>query len=163
LIQAGEVQRMFSGEFIQHQELNKSDDEARVIQIWFAVPPKYMGLEPQYEQIPLAAMPTHLNGDGLVSRIIGPGGATDAHVQARLTATVLPPNGQTTVELPEYGEDLFLYFVNGRGRIQAAQLNEAVDLYDVLIASDSAETATITTGSEALTFLSFYLPPFIQQ
>ena len=161
VIRAGEVQRMFSGYYIEHQELNRSDKEARVIQIWFAVPIQHMGLNPHYEQISLDDMPTHLNGDGLVSTIIGPGGATNSHVEARLTATILPPNGQTAVELPGPGEDLFLYFVNGRGHIEMAQGPDEVDLYDVLIAGNSAESARISTTDEALTFLSFYLPPFI--
>ena len=132
-----------------------------MIQIWFAVPPKYMGVHPHYEQIALADMPTRLNQDGQVSTIIGPGGATDAHVEARLSATILPANGQTTVELPEAIENLFLYFVNGQGRIKAGELAEDVDLYDVLIASESADSVPIVTADHPLTFLSFYLPPFI--
>lgn len=161
VIRAGEVQRMFSGYFIEHQELNFANEEARVIQIWFAVPAQYMGIEPHYEQISLADMPTHLNGDALVSTIIGLGGATDSHVEARLTATILPPHGKTAVELPTPNENLFLYFVNGSGKIQSTQLDADVDLYDVLIAADTVDSVTITTNDEALTFLSFYLPPFI--
>jgi hypothetical protein len=38
-IGAGELQRMFSGDWIEHQELNLSDDPVRVIQIWFAADP----------------------------------------------------------------------------------------------------------------------------
>ena len=41
---AGEVQRMFSGNYIQHQELNQSDKYARVIQIWYVAEPNIWGL-----------------------------------------------------------------------------------------------------------------------
>ncbi len=93
-ITAGEVQRMFSGDYIEHQELNRSDEFARVIQIWFVAEPQYRGLEPHYEQISLADMPPRQVGDGLVRDIIGPHGATNAHVEARLTSTLLPAGGK---------------------------------------------------------------------
>ncbi|MGH8246311.1 MAG: pirin family protein, partial [Gammaproteobacteria bacterium] len=37
----GEFQRMFSGDWIEHQELNLTDEPVRVIQIWFAADLKY--------------------------------------------------------------------------------------------------------------------------
>jgi redox-sensitive bicupin YhaK (pirin superfamily) len=163
IITAGEVQRMFSGYYIQHQELNRTNTYARVIQIWFVAGLEYMGLPPHYEQVKLNQMPVRLLGDGAVRDIIGPEGATDAHINARLTSTVVPTGGQTMIELPQEGEDLFLYFVDGAGRIQASSLNEAVALYDVVLASPRAETAVIQAGDRPLNFLSFYLRPFLHQ
>ena len=160
-ITAGEVQRMFSGHFIQHQELNRSDVYARVIQIWFMADPKYKGLEPHYEQVRLSDMAPRQHGDGIVREIIGPNGATDAHVDARLTSTVIPAGGQAAIESPQSGADLFLYFVKGNGRIQAPSFTESIDLYDVVLATPQAETAVITAGSEPLNYLSFYLKPFL--
>ena len=161
-ITAGEVQRMFSGSFIQHQELNLTDEYTRVIQIWFVAESKYMGLQPHYEQISLADMPPRQHGDGVVRDIIGPNGATDSHVDARLTSTVIPAGGEATIELPEMGEDLFLYFVNGNGRFQSSTQNESIELYDVVLATPEAETAVIHAGDEPLNYLSFYLKPFIK-
>ncbi len=163
VITAGEVQRMFSGHFIQHQELNLTDDYARVIQIWFVADTQYMGLEPHYEQVPMANMPPRMVGDGVVRDIIGPNGATDAHVDARLTSTVIPAGGQAEIELPQPGEDLFLYFVKGNGRIQAPRFSEAIDLYDVVLASPRAETAVVTAGEQPLNYLAFYLQPFLSE
>jgi redox-sensitive bicupin YhaK (pirin superfamily) len=160
-ITAGEVQRMFSGHFIQHQELNFSDEYTRVIQIWFIADTQYMGLEPHYEQVPLANMPPRTVGDGIVRDIIGPQGATDSHVDARLTSTAVPAGGQATLELPQPGEDLFVYFVKGDGRIQAPEINQSIGLYDVALATPEAETAVITAGPTPLNYLSFYLKPFI--
>lgn len=65
VIAAGEVQRMFSGHYIEHQELNQSDRTVRVIQIWFAVDPIHQGVAPHYEQIELSDMPARAIGDGL--------------------------------------------------------------------------------------------------
>jgi len=160
-ISAGEVQRMFSGRYIEHQELNQTGDFTRVIQIWFLSERQYLGLPPHYEQVKLADMPPRQIGQGQVRDIIGPHGATDAHVRARLTSTVVPPGGQTTVELPQPGEDLFLYIVNGQGQLQGPDLNQAVGLYDVLLATPHATAPSLTAGDEPLNFLSFYLQPFL--
>jgi redox-sensitive bicupin YhaK (pirin superfamily) len=160
-ITAGEVQRMFSGNFIQHQELNLTHDFTRVIQIWYVADLRYRGLPPHYEQIKLADMKSRTVGDGLVRDIIGPNGATDSHVAARLTNTILPAGGQTTVELPQAGEELFLYFVDGDGCLQSPHLTATIGLYDTLLATPTAEAPAITANTRPLNFLSFYLKPFM--
>ena len=161
IIRAGEVQRMFSGHFIRHQELNHSDQETRVIQIWFVAQPQYIGLEPHYEQIKLVDMPDRQNGDAVVRDIIGPQGATNSHVQARLTASTLPAGGVANIELPTPDEDLYLYFVQGEGHLQSPDLSRSIGLYDVLVASPAADVAIIRAARRPMTFLSFYLPTFI--
>jgi redox-sensitive bicupin YhaK (pirin superfamily) len=161
VIGAGEVQRMFSGNFIQHQELNRSHNYARVIQIWFAAEPEQMGLPPHYEQAGLNDMTSRQVGDAVVRDIIGPNGATDAHVNARLTSTLLPAGGQAMIERPRPGEHLFLYFVDGHGRFQSPTLTESIGLYDVVLAKPEADTAVITAGPTPLNYLSFYLKPFL--
>lgn len=161
-ISAGEVQRMFSGSYIEHKELNRSDQYARVIQIWFAADVAHMGLPPHYEQVRLGDMTARPAGDGIVRDIIGPAGATDSHVDARLTSTLLPAGGQTRVELPQPGEDLFLYFVNGSGQIDTPTFSQSIGLYDVLLATPQATAPTIRAGSSPLNYLAFYLRPFLQ-
>ena len=42
----GEFQRMFSGEYIEHQELNPFDDPARVIHIWYVAGYELRNLSP---------------------------------------------------------------------------------------------------------------------
>lgn len=161
-ITAGEVQRMFSGDFIQHQELNRSDEFARVIQIWFIADVKHMGLPPHYEQVRLSDMPARSAGDAVVRDIIGPNGATDSHVTARLTSAMLPAGGSAALELPQPGEDLFVYFVKGNGRFHSAAQQETIGLYDVALATPHAASPTLHAGSEPLHYLSFYLRPFLQ-
>jgi len=161
-ITAGEVQRMFSGNFIQHQELNRTDAFARVIQIWYVADVAHMGLPPHYEQIGLHDMSSRHVGDAVVRDIIGPHGATDSHVTARLTSAILPAGGSATIELPQGDEDLFLYFVDGNGRLQTQHNTESIELYDVLLATPEAETAVIQASDQPLNYLSFYLKPFIR-
>lgn len=161
IIRAGEVQRMFAGNYIEHQELNLSDHTTRVIQIWFVADREHRGLPPHYEQVALDAMPPVAVGDAVMRHIIGPDGATDSHVSARLTSTIVPPGGQTTVVLPQPGEDLFLYFVDGTGTLVSDGETHDIDLYDVLLATPEGDAATITAGPQPLNFLSFYLKPFL--
>lgn len=161
VITAGEVQRMFSGNYIQHQELNRSPNFARVIQIWYVADVAHMGLPPHYEQIGLSDMSAREVGDATVREIIGPNGATDSHVTARLTSTIVPPGGSTTIEKPKAGEDLFLYFVDGNGRFNPKKQDIPIDLYDVVLATPNAEEATVTACDKPLNFLSFYLRPFV--
>ncbi|MEM7034203.1 MAG: pirin family protein [Chloroflexota bacterium] len=163
IITAGEVQRMFSGQYIEHQELNVTDSYTRVIQIWFLSERQYLHLEPQYEQIHLTDMGSRKVGDGVVRDIIGPNGATDSHVSARLTSTNIPAGGQSTVELPQEGEDMFLYIVDGDGNIKSADFDETVGLYDVAMATPQAEAPILTAGDTPLNYLSFYLKPFLRE
>lgn len=160
-ITAGEVQRMFSGNFIQHQELNLSDEITRVIQIWFAADPKFMGLEPHYEQVRVSEMTAYSHGDAQVRIIIGPGGGTDAHVGARLTSSIIPAGGRSTVELPSEGEDLFLYFVKGSGMLSHETGTQTIAPFDVLLATPHARSPIITAADRPLHYLSFYLDSFL--
>ena len=157
VITAGEVQRMFSGQYIEHQELNLSDRPVRVIQIWFAADVGHMGIPPHYEQLKLETMSARRNGDGLTRHIIGPGGATDAHVAARLTGTIVPAGGRAMLEPPRAGEELFLYVVDGHGQMATVEDTQQLSLYDVVLATPRAESATFEAGNVPLTYLSFYL------
>jgi redox-sensitive bicupin YhaK (pirin superfamily) len=163
-ITAGEVQRMFSGNLIQHQELNLTDSLTRVIQIWFVADVEHMGLPPHYEQTKLSDMVARTVGDAVVREIIGPSGATDAHVSARLSSSILPAGGTATLELPQPGEELFVYFVDGNGRFQSNTTQNEINIYDVVLATPEAETAVITASDqEPLNYLSFYLKPFMSK
>lgn len=162
VITAGEVQRMFSGNFIQHQEQNYTDEFARVIQIWFVADVAHRGLPPHYEQTKLHDMAPRAVGDATVRDIIGPNGATDAHVSARLTSGILPAGGTAPIELPKPGEDLFLYFVDGNGRFQTSSGQNEINIYDVVLATPQAETAVLTAAEDQpLNYLSFYLNSFM--
>lgn len=161
VITAGEVQRMFSGDWIAHQELNRTNEFTRVIQIWFAVDIRHRGIDAHYEQVRLDEMPATTIGDGIVREIIGRNAPTTSHVNARLTSTIVPSYGTTTAVLPKAGEDLFLYVVNGNGNFTSSVHEADVELYDVILATPNADAPQLTAGEQPLNFLSFYLPQFL--
>lgn len=157
----GELQRMFSGNWIEHQELNLSDQAARVIQIWFVADFAHRGREPHYQQLSRAELPARQAGDATVYSLIGGGSPMQQHMAGRLNALTLPAGGSTTLELPREDEDLFVYITDGAGQArlpQPAMLNQ----YDVLLARPDAESPVLQAADgQALHLLSFYLPRFL--
>jgi redox-sensitive bicupin YhaK (pirin superfamily) len=160
-ITAGELQRMFSGDYIEHQELNRSDVPARVIQIWFIADPEHRGLAPHYQQVKQNALPSRQLGDATVYNLIGDGSPVEQHMQGRLTATTVPAGGSTTIEAPRPGEDLFLYVTDGAG-IATNGTTHNLGQYDVILARPETEAVTISAAPDTrLDYLSFYLPSFL--
>lgn len=162
-IEAGEFQRMFSGDYIEHQELNLWDEPCRVIQIWFVSDREHIGQPPHYQQLGRADLPSMREGDATVTRLIGDGSPMDQHMQGRLTATTVDPGGTTALIPPRPGEDLFVYVTDGTGSARHNGSSPALGQYDVILARpDVGETTQIAAGSEGpLHFLSFYLPEFL--
>ncbi|MBC8170097.1 MAG: pirin family protein, partial [Anaerolineae bacterium] len=109
IIQAGELQRMFAGDYIEHQELNLSSEPARVIQIWFVADRQHQGLPPHYQQIGRGDLPVRQVGGAKVYSLIGDDSPIEQHMTGRLTAARVDDDGTTTLELPSSNEDLFLY------------------------------------------------------
>ncbi|MFN8374576.1 MAG: pirin family protein [Anaerolineae bacterium] len=156
-LRAGDLQRMFSGDWIEHQELNLTDDYVRVIQIWFVADRRYQGLEPHYQQLNSRELPQRKVGDAQVYSLIGSDSPMEQHMHGRLTATMLPSGGVTEVEAPQPGEDLFLYVTDGVGHSESNSFKQ----YDVLLARPDMPAVTVQAGDKALSYLSFYLPSFI--
>lgn len=158
----GELQRMFSGDYIEHQELNRTGDLARVIQIWYVADPQYRDLEPHYQQVSSPELPARQVGAATVYNLIGDGSPMTQHMTGRLTATSIPAGGETTLEAPRPGEDLFLYVTDGAGQAVPNDSRVALGQYDTILARPDGEAVTLQAGEdEALHYLSFYLPTFI--
>lgn len=164
----GDLQRMFSGDWIEHQELNLTDRPVRVIQIWFAADYRFRGLSPHYQQLNNSQLPGRNVGDARVHSLIGRDSPMEQHMRGRLTAAVLDPGGVTAIEPPLPGEDLFLYVTNGSGQLNLLPPSEpqpeaaAVGQYDVILARPEMPLATVRAEEAGLLhFLSFYLPAFL--
>ncbi len=160
IIKTGEFQRMFSGDWIEHQELNESDTPTRVIQIWFVANPQYRHVKPHYQQLAHGELPVRRVGEATVYSLIGDQSPMEQHVDARLTATYVDSGGTTTVEAPQDGEDLFLYVTDGVGQLSYQGETQTIGLYDVMLANSTVEEVQLQTDSD-LRFLSFYLPRFL--
>ncbi len=161
-IGAGELQRMFSGDYIEHQELNLRDEPARVIQIWFIADRHHRGLQPHYQQAGRGALPSERVGDASVFSLIGGGSPMEQHMTGRLTATTVDAGGATTIQPPQPDEDLFLYITDGAGQAQHDSDTLTLGQYDVILATPAMNATTVRADSGApLLYLSFYLPRFL--
>jgi redox-sensitive bicupin YhaK (pirin superfamily) len=160
-IHAGDLQRMFSGDYIEHMEMNYTDQPARVIQIWFVADRQHRGLAPHYQQIEQRQLPARALGDATVYSLIGDDSPMEQHMVGRLTAAHVPAGGQTTLEAPRADEDLFLYITDGAGRaINGAA--HPLGQYDVILATPQVEPVTLHAAPAGdLDYLSFYLPRFL--
>jgi redox-sensitive bicupin YhaK (pirin superfamily) len=158
----GELQRMFAGDYIAHQELNYTDDPVRVIQIWYIADRHWRGLEPHYQQLGRDELPVRAVGDARVFSLIGDGSPMQQHMSGRLTAATVPAGGTTRLEAPRAGEDLFLYVTDGAGSAQHGGQTHALGQYDVILARPDVDVATLSAGPDGpLDFMSFYLPAFM--
>jgi quercetin 2,3-dioxygenase len=163
VIHAGDFQRMFSGDYIEHQELNFGDDPARVIQIWFIADLEHRGLDAHYQQFTKSELPVRKVEDGDVYSLIGDDSPMDSHVSARLTATWLEAGGTTHIEAPREGEELFLYITDGKGEAHLPNQPTVLNQYDVILARPDIAQVTLTADSEhPLRFMSYYLKPFLE-
>lgn len=164
VIGPGELQRMFSGEWIEHKELNMWDEPTRVIQIWFAAGHEHRDVEPHYQQLSGAQLPNRQLGDATVYSLIGDHSPMQQHVEARLTATTLNAGGKTQIEAPHADESLFLYVTDGSGKLRYEDTVVPLGQYDVILARPSMLEAMVEAGAGAsLDYLSFYLPPFLPE
>lgn len=155
-----DLQRMFSGDHIEHQELNPYDKPARVIQIWFMADADVYGVQPHYQQLSRAALPVQAGRGSKTYRLIGDGSPMVQHSTGRLSATVIEPGGSAELEAPRPGEDLFLYVTDGAGQMRNGTV-AAMGQYDVVLARPDAAPHTLAAGDSALSYLSFYLPTFL--
>jgi redox-sensitive bicupin YhaK (pirin superfamily) len=159
----GDLQRMFSGDWIEHQELNPYDEPARVIQIWFIADRQHRGLEPHYQQLSRAQLPVRQVGDARVYSLIGDDAPMQQHMTGRLTAGALAANGSSVVEAPRTGEELFLYVTDGAGTVTYDGERLPLAQYDVLLTAPDRAQAVLRAGERGLDYLSFYLPPFLPE
>ncbi|MEJ2148286.1 MAG: pirin family protein [Chloroflexota bacterium] len=161
-INPGELQRMFSGDWIEHQELNLGDEPTRVIQIWYAADEAHRGLSPHYQQVGRGDLPILLSDGVQTYTLIGGSSPMEQHMTGRLTATTVAPHHSAEIVPPREGEDLFLYITDGAG--QAGRNEDTIPLgqYDVIVARPEVEPVALSAAGDApLHYLSFYLPSFV--
>lgn len=161
-ITARELQRMFSGDWIEHQELNLQAEPARVIQVWYAADPKHRGMPPHYQQVGKADLPAKRVGDATVLALIGNDSPMQQHMSGRLTATTLPAGGETIFAPPHDDEDLFIYITDGAGKAHHNGHSPDLGQYDVILANpEVGETKIAAADDQGLDYMCFYLPRFI--
>jgi hypothetical protein len=163
VIQAGELQRMFAGDYIEHQELNTFDTPARVIQIWYIADRHHRGTPPHYQQVSRSELPSRHIGDATVHTLIGGDSPMEQHMTGRLTATTVSANGSSTIEPPREDESLFLYVTDGAGRASHLEQTPLLGQYDVILARPDAGPIHVEADGDTLHYMSFYLPDFLSR
>ena len=122
-----------------------------------------VSLAPHYQQISQAELPVRQVGAATVYSLIGDGSPMEQHIEGRLSATNVPAGGTLTMELPHHDEQLFLYVTDGRGQAVHAGEPVTISQYDVILARPDAQPTIISAEADnPLTYLSFYLPPFMR-
>jgi redox-sensitive bicupin YhaK (pirin superfamily) len=160
-IHSGELQRMFSGEWIEHQELNLGDEPVRVIQIWYAADEAHRGLSPHYQQVGRAELPIFESEGVRTFTLIGGESPMEQHMAGRLTATEVDPNCVADLVPPRDGEDLFLYVTDGAGHTRLNGDIIPLGQYDAIVARPDVKPVRLSAENTTLHYLSFYLPKFI--
>lgn len=160
-IRPGELQRMFAGSGIAHEELSASDTPARFIQIVFIPEPQHAGVAPHYQQLGPDEIPTRQVGDATVRDLIGGASRMRQHCAGRLCAVDVAAGGATLLAPPHDSEDLLTYVTDGAGAIDGGAGHIGLAQYDVFIARPDAPALTVMATTEPLRLLAFYLPRFV--
>lgn len=159
-IRPGELQRMFAGAGIAHEELSDSDEPARFIQIVFIPEPQHAGVAPHYQQLGPSEIPTRREGAATVRDLIGGASPMRQHCAGRLCAVDIAASGSTALALPQADEDLLVYVTDGAGTLTGGAGPISLGQYDVFIARPDTPALHVTAASEPLRLLAFYLPRF---
>jgi redox-sensitive bicupin YhaK (pirin superfamily) len=160
-IRPGELQRMFAGAGIAHEELSASDEPARFIQIVFIPEPQHAGVAPHYQQLGPSEIPTRQAGAATVRELIGGASPMRQHCAGRLCAVDIATGGSATLAPAQADEDLLAYVTDGAGSLDGGERPIALGQYDVFIARPDAPALTVAAATEPLRLLTFYLPRFV--
>ena len=121
-IHAGDVQWMTAGSGIRHQEMPQGDDQGRMygFQLWANLPRSHKMMDPRYQEITSAEIPTvNLAGDVQVRVICGEvdgvgGPAENIMIQPQLLDITIRPDTQFVFPTP-LGHTVLAYIFEGRG------------------------------------------------
>lgn len=121
-IQAGDVQWMTAGSGIRHQEMPRGDAQGRMygFQLWANLPQENKMMDPRYQEITSAEIPTVTLQDNVLVRIIcgevegirGP--AENIVINPQFLDITVPPGTDLIFPTPP-GHTVFAYVYDGKG------------------------------------------------
>jgi redox-sensitive bicupin YhaK (pirin superfamily) len=147
-LSAGDVQWMTAGAGVVHSELpsaefQRTGGRLHGFQLWVNLPQQNKMMQPRYQEIPSASIPTAITDDGLVSVRVIAGEALGARAVIETVTPImylhftLRPGGRVAQPVPqEY--NAFAYIVDGEGAF-GADGERAVDGQMVMFATDGDE------------------------
>lgn len=145
VLRAGEMQRMTAGTGVRHSEMNNSDQEVHLLQIWIL--PERRGLTPDYEQKPLP-LQERQGRFRLVVSPEGQDGSLKVNQDMRLYSTLLA-QGESTHYTLAPGRHAWLQVARGAGTLNGVAL-KAGD--GVAVSEESRLELSATEPLEALLF-----------
>jgi redox-sensitive bicupin YhaK (pirin superfamily) len=124
-LSAGDVQWMTAGAGVVHSEMpspefQQSGGRLHGFQLWVNLPRQDKMMQPRYQEIPSASIPTARTEDGLVSVRVIAGEALGARAVIKTVTPIiylhftLRPGGQVAQSVPQ-GHNAFAYVVDGEG------------------------------------------------
>jgi quercetin 2,3-dioxygenase len=147
-LRAGDVQWMTAGAGVVHSEMPSAEfqqEGGRLhgFQLWVNLPRRNKMMQPRYQEIPSASIPTARTEDGLVSVRVIAGEALGARAVIETVTPIiylhftLQPGGRVTQPVPE-DYNAFAYVVDGEG-LFGAEGERGRDGQMVMFAHDGDE------------------------
>lgn len=118
VIRPGDVQRMTAGTGVRHSEVNPSDEETRLLQVW--IEPDTLGLEPSYEQRSYGASGSSVK---LVASRDGRDGSVRVHQDVDVHRATLAAGESHAFELAP-GRHAWLQVVSGTFELNGHRLDD---------------------------------------
>jgi redox-sensitive bicupin YhaK (pirin superfamily) len=147
-LSAGDVQWMTAGAGVVHSEMpsaefQQSGGRLHGFQLWVNLPRQNKMMQPRYQEIPSASIPTAQSKDGLVTVRVIAGEALGARAVIETVTPIIylhftvRPGGHVTQSVPQ-GYNAFAYIVDGAG-LFGAEGDRGADGQMVLFAPDGDE------------------------
>jgi redox-sensitive bicupin YhaK (pirin superfamily) len=117
----GDVQWMTAGSGIVHEEMPRASHRLRGFQLWANLPAAHKMMDPGYQEVPAASIPTAALADGISAKVIcGEAGGVSGPVRDIVTDPLyldvtMGRSTALTCPVPE-GYNAFAYVVEGRAR-----------------------------------------------
>ena len=164
LISPGDVQWMTAGSGIIHQEMPKGDRKGRMagFQLWSNLPAKNKMMDPRYQEVKAAQIPTVKTAEGASVRVVaGEVDGVQGPVREILTdpemldVSMLPHATFTRATKP--GHTVFAYVFEGEGRFGEGAGprggREGLLHTDTVVLYGPGERISVTTESKPVRFL----------
>lgn len=157
VIGSGDVQWMTSGSGIIHQEMPRAlEDRMGGFQLWVNLPSNRKMMDPRYQEVKRARIPTAQVAQGVTARVIigdvagvrGP--VRDIVVEPEYLDVEMAPRTTFSHGVPK-GHTAFSYVLTGRGQFDA-ESGEIVDEQQLVIFRDG-DRVRVETGTDPVRFL----------
>lgn len=161
----GDVQWMTAGAGVVHSEMpsaefQQSGGTLHGFQLWVNLPRRNKMMQPRYQEIPSASIPTAQTEDGLVTVRVIAGESLGARALIETVTPImylhftLQPGGRVSQQVPQ-GYNAFAYIVDGAG-LFGAEGERAVDGQMVMFAADG-DDVTIANPADSGALLELLL------